>query len=85
MRPSDEQIKQLTAYAERRDERRNLDARREQLGQEIEASEDAALSTLQGVGAIAVPVKDGEWHLRADRDESGPFVDTRYEDEQWSA
>jgi hypothetical protein len=35
---------------------------------------DAALGELQEVGAVVVPVEQGEWTLRADRDESGAFI-----------
>lgn len=82
---SDDQLQQLSKHVELLDEVRRLRERRVQLDLELEAAEEATLSTLQGVGAVVLPVDGGEWHLRADRDENGPFVDTRYEDEQWSA
>lgn len=51
-------------------------ARRERPAEDLEA---AALAELQDVGAMVLPVEDGEWTLRADRDEQGPFVAASFE------
>lgn len=56
-----------------------LDAQRQERPEIDEDVRASALAELQGCGgAMCWPVKDGEWLLRADRDEDGPFIDASF-------
>lgn len=63
----------ISAYVEALDQQRKQNA-----APPDKDLHEAALAELQGVGAMAWPVSDGEWLLRADRDEDGPFVDASF-------